>query len=68
MIENNILFVHRTSGLNYLIIRPSNPYGPGQALNGKQGIIAVAIGKILNGESIEIWGDGSSVRDFYIHR
>ena len=64
MIENNILFEHRTQNLRYLIVRPSNPYGHGQALKGKQGIIAVAIGKILSGEAIEIWGDGSSVRDY----
>ena len=64
MIENNILFEHRTQNLRYLIVRPSNPYGHGQALNGKQGIIAVAIGKLINGDSIEIWGDGSSVRDY----
>ena len=64
MIENNILFEHRTQTLRYLIVRPSNPYGHGQALNGKQGIIAVAIGKLINGDSIEIWGDGSSVRDY----
>lgn len=64
MIENNILFEHRTQGLQYLIVRPSNPYGHGQALNGKQGLIAVALGKILSGGTIEIWGDGSSVRDY----
>lgn len=64
MLENNILFEHRTLGLKYLIVRPSNPYGHGQALNGKQGIIAVALGKILSGQTIEIWGDGSSVRDY----
>lgn len=64
MLENNILFEHRTLGLRYLIVRPSNPYGHGQALNGKQGFIAVALGKILSGQSIEIWGDGSSVRDY----
>ena len=64
MIENNILFQHRTQGLNYLILRPSNPYGHGQALNGNQGFIAVCIGKILNGKPIEVWGDGSSLRDY----
>ena len=64
MIENNILFEHRTHGLQYLIVRPSNPYGHGQALNGKQGIIAVSLGKILSGETIEIWGDGTSIRDY----
>ena len=64
MIENNILFEHRTQGLEYLILRPSNPYGYGQSLNGKQGFIAVALGKVLQGETIEIWGDGSSIRDY----
>lgn len=64
IVENNILFEHRTSQLRYLIVRPSNPYGHGQALNGKQGLIAVAIGHILAGEKISIWGDGSSVRDY----
>lgn len=64
MLENNILFEHRTQGLQYLIIRPSNPYGHGQALNGKQGFIAVALGKILSGQTIEVWGDGTSIRDY----
>ena len=64
MMENSIHFMHRTQKLNYLIIRPSNPYGKGQNLHGKQGLIAVALGKILAGEKIQVWGDGSAVRDY----
>lgn len=64
MMENSILFMHRTKGLDYLIVRPSNPYGHGQNLFGKQGLVAVAIGKILKGEPVEVWGDGSAVRDY----
>ena len=64
MMENSILFMHRTKGLDYLIIRPSNPFGHGQKLYGKQGLVAVAIGKILKGEPVEVWGDGSAVRDY----
>lgn len=64
MMENSIQFIHRTRGLNYLILRPSNPYGHGQNLYGKQGLVAVAIGKILKGDPVEVWGDGSSVRDY----
>jgi UDP-glucose 4-epimerase len=64
VIENHILFEHRVSGLEYLIIRPSNPYGHGQNIYGKQGLIAVALGKILRGEPVTIWGDGCSVRDY----
>ena len=64
IMENSIQYMHRTQGLRYLTIRPSNPYGRGQKLYGKQGIIAVALGKILAGEKVQIWGDGSTVRDF----
>lgn len=64
MMENSILFMHRTKGLDYLIVRPSNPYGHGQNLYGKQGLVAVAIGKILKDEPVEVWGDGSAVRDY----
>lgn len=64
MMENSILYMHRTQKLRYLIIRPSNPYGKGQNLHGKQGLIAVALGKIMAGESIQIWGDGNAVRDY----
>ena len=64
MMENSILYMHRTQNLQYIIIRPSNPYGKGQNLYGKQGLIAVALGKILAGENIQVWGDGSAVRDY----
>jgi UDP-glucose 4-epimerase len=66
ILEESILLESRKSRLNYLIIRPSNPYGIGQNIYGKQGLIAACIGHILNGEKITIWGDGSVVRD-YIH-
>lgn len=56
MMENSILFKNRTQNLKYLIIRPSNPYGHGQNLYGKQGLVAVAIGKIIENKSVEVWG------------
>lgn len=64
MMENGIHFKHRTQKLEYLIIRPSNPYGRGQNANAKQGLIAVAMGKILKGEPVTVWGDGSAIRDY----
>ena len=56
----------RIHAINHIIIRPSNPYGSGQNLFGKQGLITVALGRILQNKPIEIWGDGNVVRD-YIH-
>lgn len=64
MMENGILFKNRTQGLRYLIVRPSNPYGHGQNLFAKQGLVAVAIGKLLQGKPVEVWGDGSAIRDY----
>ena len=64
MIENSILFEHRVSNLDFVILRPSNPYGHGQSINGRQGLIAVALGKVLAGETMTIWGDANQVRDY----
>jgi len=64
MMENSILFKNRTRNLKYLIVRPSNPYGHGQNLHGKQGLVAVTIGKILEAKPVEVWGDGSAIRDY----
>jgi len=64
LMEDIILFEHRHSNLNYLILRPSNPYGPGQNIYGRQGLIAVLIGKILKNAPLHVWGDGNSVRDY----
>lgn len=56
----------RLHGLNYLIFRLSNPYGRHQNPFGIQGAIGVFMRRALSGEPIEIWGDGSVVRD-YVH-
>ena len=64
MMENSIQFMNRTVGLDYLVLRPSNSFGHGQNLYGKQGLVAVAIGKLLKNETIKVWGDGSAVRDY----
>ena len=45
-------------------MRPSNPYGPRQGHYGVQGIIGTFLNKIRKGEGLEVWGDGSLVRDF----
>lgn len=63
-IEDLINFYHRRYGMNYLILRPSNPYGCGQNLYGKQGLIAVIMGKLLKDEPIKIFGDGETIRDY----
>lgn len=49
---------------NMLIARISNPYGPGQDFHKGVGFVDAAVKKTLSHEPIEIWGDGSVVRDY----
>jgi len=63
-IEEYIQFEHRRTGLEFLIVRPSNPYGRFQSPEGNQGLIAIAFGRLRKALPIEVWGDGSVVRDY----
>ena len=63
-IEKYLQLYQYQHGLDCKILRLSNPYGPGQRINGRQGVIAIAIGKILADEPILIRGDGEIIRDF----
>ncbi len=65
-IEHNLEMFRRTCGLSPIIIRASNPFGPRQGHTGVQGVVATFLNQIANGATIEIWGDGSVIRD-YIH-
>jgi UDP-glucose 4-epimerase len=51
-------------GLRVVSLRVANPYGGRQRLDAAQGAVAVFLGRALRGEPLEIWGDGSVVRDF----
>jgi UDP-glucose 4-epimerase len=64
MLEEYARLCQRSLGLRCIVLRPSNPYGRHQRLNGAQGLVAVALGKALAGEPLEVWGDGEAVRDY----
>jgi UDP-glucose 4-epimerase len=49
---------------NTSIVRPSNVYGPGQSLRSGFGVIRTMLEHVRRGTVMEIWGDGTSVRDF----
>jgi nucleoside-diphosphate-sugar epimerase len=51
-------------GLNYTIFRVSNAYGPQQNLQKGQGVLSLWLNQILVNKHIEVWGDGSPIRDF----
>lgn len=64
IIEEYLKLQSRMGNCDYMILRPSNPYGMHQNLNGAQGLVSVVFGKILSGETLNIWGNGSVVRDY----
>jgi UDP-glucose 4-epimerase len=65
-IEKYLELYRSLYGIDYAVLRVSNPYGERQRVNAAQGAIPVFLGKAINDERITIWGDGSVSRD-YIH-
>ncbi|WP_092579410.1 NAD-dependent epimerase/dehydratase family protein [Achromobacter sp. NFACC18-2] len=65
-VEKYLEMFRTLHGLEYQVLRLANPYGERQLTRGNQGVVAIFLGKIIRGECVEVWGDGSSVRD-YLH-
>ena len=63
-VENTIRTFNFQMKKNMLIARISNPYGPGQDYHKGVGFIDAVLRRSLEGEPIEIWGDGENVRDY----
>lgn len=63
-IEKLMHLYNHLSGLDYRIVRPSNPYGPHQNPFGGQGAVAAFIQAALAGNDLVIFGDGEVMRDF----
>ncbi len=51
-------------GLNTVILRFSNVFGPRQGIVGEGGVISIFMEKILEEKELEIYGDGNQTRDF----
>ena len=63
-IEKLLYLYNYMYGLDYRIIRLSNPYGPYQRPDGRLGVITNFTYKALKGEDIYVYGSGSIVRDY----
>jgi UDP-glucose 4-epimerase len=63
-IEKYLYYYKIHHGLDYLILRYANPYGPGQNVVGSQGIISISLNNISNNRPVVIFGDGENVRDY----
>jgi UDP-glucose 4-epimerase len=63
-IENYLLMYQSLHAIKPVVLRASNPYGERQGHAGVQGAIGTFLQKLKTGEPIEVWGDGSVIRDF----
>jgi UDP-glucose 4-epimerase len=51
-------------GVDYCVLRIANPFGERQRIASGQGAVTTFLQRACSGEPIEIWGDGSVVRDY----
>ncbi|BAL81651.1 SDR family oxidoreductase [Caldisericum exile] len=62
--ENYLNYFKRLHGIERVILRYANVYGPRQDPLGEAGVIAIFTGRILEGKPVTIFGDGTQTRDF----
>lgn len=62
--EDCLRLWHSSYGLNAVICRYGNVYGPRQDPCGEAGVIAIFAGRMLKNEPVTIYGSGEQVRDF----
>ena len=63
-VEMYLYLYQRSYRIKPLIIRPSNPYGPRQGHYMAQGVISTFLRKAKLKESLVIFGDGNSKKDY----
>ena len=59
--EAAVLAEVRCAGLDAVIVRPTNLYGPGQA---RDKLIPVAVRKLVSNQNVPLYGDGLHVREW----
>jgi UDP-glucose 4-epimerase len=63
-VEKYLALYEHQHGLDYRVLRVTNAFGPFQLPRKNLGLIAALISRALADQRVEIWGDGSIVRDY----
>ncbi len=64
-IEKYLSLFKHLYDLDYVVLRPSVPYGPRQNPLARQGAVAVFLYRIASQMPITVWGDGRTTRDYF---
>ena len=62
--ESYVAMYGRLYGLEYAILRYANVYGPRQDPFGEAGVVAIFGQRMVSGEDVVVFGDGTQERDF----
>lgn len=62
--EKYLYYYKEVHGIDYVILRYANIYGPRQNPHGEAGVVAIFANKMLRGEQPIINGDGLQTRDY----
>ncbi len=62
--EKYLFYYHAVHGVQHVILRYANIYGPRQNPHGEAGVVAIFADKMLRGEQPVINGDGKQTRDY----
>ena len=57
-------YYREVHGLDYVALRYGNVYGPRQDPHGEAGVVAIFCNRLIDGEPLDIYGDGEQTRDY----
>ena len=62
--EKYLFYYEKVHGIDYVVLRYANIYGPRQNPHGEAGVVAIFCSKFLSGDQPLINGDGKQTRDY----
>lgn len=63
-VETYLAYYGRIHGIESVVLRFGNVYGPRQDPHGEAGVVAIFCGRILDGKPLTVFGDGLQTRDY----
>lgn len=63
-VEHYLAYYGRIHGIESVVLRFGNVYGPRQDPHGEAGVVAIFCGRILDGQPLTVFGDGLQTRDY----
>ena len=63
-VEHYLAYYGRVHGLDTVVLRFGNVYGPRQDPHGEAGVVAIFCGRLLSGRPLTVFGDGRQTRDY----